>query len=93
MKKRRTISKILMVFAFSFTVLTISCNVNVESNNEENVLIPVSDEIVLGNKIENPFSLKSERYLNSDIKPNYYYFKIRTTSLEGIEQIKIFVVI
>ena len=89
MKKRRTISKILMLFAFSFTVLTISCNVNVESNNnEENVLIPVSDEIVLGNKIENPFSLKSERYLNSDIKPNYYYFKIRTTSLEGIEQIK-----
>ncbi|MBO4857952.1 MAG: hypothetical protein J5527_05515 [Treponema sp.] len=89
MKKIRIINNVLITLFFSIAYLFLSCSINSENNYKiEDNKNQVSDEIILGNKIENPFSLKSERYLNSDIEPNYYYFRIRTTTLEGIDIIK-----
>ena len=55
---------------------------------EESSKSEYDDKIVLGDKIQNPFSLKSSRLLSTDEKPNYFYFRIRTISLEGLELIK-----
>lgn len=98
MKERYFKIFLLKIFLFGLILFTVSChfdgNKNLNSddivqakNPEETKDLQVSDEIVLGNKINNPFSIRTNRSI-ADEEPNYFYFKIRTTKLEGIDNIK-----
>ena len=96
--KKRIIKIYIANFILCLTLIFVSCMANageiVTSDNPCSILEDYSQhendsKIVLGEKIENPFSLKSSRMLNTDEKPNYFYFRIRTMSLDALEQIKV----
>lgn len=50
--------------------------------------ISTSEEIVLGEKRENPFSISKARSVDSTVVPNYIYLKIRTNIVENVELIE-----
>lgn len=50
--------------------------------------ISTSEEIVLGEKRENPFSISKVRSVDSAVVPNYIYLKIRTNIVENVELIE-----
>lgn len=43
-----------------------------------------SEEVVLGEKMQNPFSISAARSVDSSVQPNYYYFKVRTNDYEKV---------
>ena len=79
--KTNIIKTIIVKICLLGLILTVtSCNFNnklsTQVDADENLEISDSNEIVLGKKINNPFSIRTNRSI-ADETPNYYYFKIK----------------
>ncbi|MCQ2592469.1 MAG: hypothetical protein MJ188_06750 [Treponema sp.] len=93
--KRNMFVKVVVGCTTGLMVLfAASCKQNVNGNcsgeqisHSDTSLARDENEIQVGRKIENPFSMKN-RQAEQDVEANYYYFRVRTNVLEGIEYIK-----
>ncbi|MBR5646134.1 MAG: hypothetical protein IKX23_05790, partial [Treponema sp.] len=72
--------KVIPFFTALLCLFSLSCQKNVPLEKEEG--------IVLGSRKENPFSLKNYRGADKEsVKPNYYYYKLRTNNLEKLKEL------
>ena len=74
--------KVIPFFTALLCLFIISCQKNVPLENKE------SEGIVLGNRKENPFSIKNYRGADKEsVAPNFYYYKLRTNNLEKLKEL------
>ena len=72
--------KVIPFFTALLCLFSLSCQKNVPLEKQEG--------IVLGSRKENPFSLKNYRGADKkSVKPNYYYYKLRTKNLEKLKEL------
>ena len=88
--KRLFIKKtIVVIFTMAVIFSYTSCAGYLLDSSSKNPEISTSEEIVLGEKRENPFAKSLERSAGQEeAQANYVYFKIRTTNIENIEKLE-----
>ena len=88
--KRLFIKKtIVVIFTMAVIFSYTSCAGYLLDSSSKNPEISTSEEIVLGEKRENPFAKSLERSADQEeVQANYVYFKIRTTNIENIEKLE-----
>ena len=79
--------KSLSIIMLTFSIMSCSGIVG-QNENENNFHESKNEEIVLGAKRENPFSLKNSRSALENNNPNYIYFRIRTDKYENVEHLE-----
>lgn len=84
--------KIFLLGLFIFTIASCSFDSQQVSIHTEEKQAQVSDEIILGEAIRNPFAIRTNRKVINE-EPNYYYFRIRTVSWKETNTSNLFVVI
>ena len=67
-----------------------SCKNAVDLDENNNQKASSSEEIVLGAKRKNPFSISNERMALSSKEINYIYFRIRLTDIENVEKLEMY---
>lgn len=76
-------------FIILFSVFCLfSCKNSLDLGENDNQKTVTSEEIVLGEKRKNPFSISNERMALSAEEINYVYFRIRLTDIENAETLE-----
>ena len=87
--KRLFIKKTIVVIFTMAVIFSYTSCAGYLLDSSKNPEISTSEEIVLGEKRENPFAKSLERSADQEeVQANYVYFKIRTTNIENIEKLE-----
>ena len=80
--------KIVLALVAAVTLFGCKNQINVVDSSTNVIEKITSENILLGEKKNNPFSLQAARAANTNVPPNYYYFRLRTDNIEKLETLK-----